>query len=83
MKKRNLKNEKIFLNDLYLFYRYFIASDFETNLPAPHIKILAKYLTNLKLGTHKKRLAVSMPPTALKKFNGDSRIPLMANLPEP
>lgn len=83
MKKRKLKNEKVFLNDLYLFYRYFIASDFETNLPAPHIKILAKYLTNLKLGTHKKRLAVSMPPSAQQIFNGDSCIPIMADIPEP
>lgn len=62
--RRELKEQQIslFLNDLYLFYRYFVASDYDDDVPAPHIRELAKHLTNLKLGVGKHRLAVSMPP---------------------
>ena len=54
----NLKKQ--FLNDLYLFYRYFIASNY--SVPAPHIKTLSRKLMELKEGKGKHRLAVSMPP---------------------
>lgn len=55
-------DEKLFVNDLYLFYRYFIASTYPDSVPAPHIKELALKLMSLKEGTGKSRLAVSMPP---------------------
>lgn len=56
-------NESDFLNDLYLFYRYFIASNYKNSVPAPHIKELSKKLMKLALhGDGKHRLAVSMPP---------------------
>ena len=54
--------KKEFLNDLYLFYRYFIASNYPHSVPAPHIKTLSRKLMALKEGTGKSRLAVSMPP---------------------
>lgn len=57
-------DEKLFVNDLYLFYRYFIASNYPDSVPAPHIKELALKLMSLKEGTGKSRLAVSMPPSA-------------------
>ena len=56
------KKDKV-KNDLYLFYRYFIASNYPDSVPAPHIKKLAQKLTSLYRGkTDKNRLAVSMPP---------------------
>lgn len=51
-----------YLNNLYLFYRYFITRDYANPVPAPHIKSLADKLTMLKLDKGKNRLAVSMPP---------------------
>lgn len=54
--------KKDFMNDLYLFYRYFIISQYDDAVPAPHIKKLSRYLMKLKLGGGKNRLAVSMPP---------------------
>lgn len=51
-----------FLNDLYLFYRYFIASNYANSVPAPHIEELSRRLLSLYLGEGKSRLAVSMPP---------------------
>lgn len=58
----NDNRKKQFLNDLYLFYRYFIASNYTDSVPAPHIKILSRKLMELKEGKGKHRLAVSMPP---------------------
>ena len=55
-------DKKRFVNDLYLFYRYFIASHYPNSVPAPHIQELALKLMELKEGTGKSRLAVSMPP---------------------
>ena len=56
-------SEEDFLADLYLFYRYFIASNYRDSVPAPHIKKLAVKLMELALhGDNKHRLAVSMPP---------------------
>lgn len=52
---------KYIVNDLYKFYRVFVASHFQENLPAPHIKALSKELTKLYLGEFK-RLVVNMPP---------------------
>ena len=66
MKKSTTVNEldDRFLNDLYLFYRYFVAeSQFGSNSkPAGHIKELSRHLMALKLGLLDKHLAVSMPP---------------------
>ena len=55
-------NKQDYLNDLYLFYRLFIASQYPNSVPAPHINVLAKKLMNLRLGIGKSRLAISMPP---------------------
>lgn len=49
------------VNDLYLFYRVFVASKFTENLPAPHIKSLSKELMKMTNGEYK-RLCVAMPP---------------------
>lgn len=49
------------LNDLYLFYQVFITSDFNDNVPAPHIDKLSMELTSLTLGDYS-RLCVAMPP---------------------
>ena len=54
--------KKDFLNDLYLFYRLFIASNYKESVPAPHIKRLSRKLMDLRNGVGKHRLAVSMPP---------------------
>lgn len=54
--------KKDFLNDLYLFYRLFIVSNYANSVPAPHIKTLSRKLMDLHNGTGKHRLAVSMPP---------------------
>lgn len=54
--------KKDFLNDLYLFYRLFIASNYKDDVPAPHIKELSRKLMNLRNGVGKSRIAVSMPP---------------------
>ena len=52
------------INDLYLFYRVFVASHFTDNLPAPHIKQLSRLLMKLYDGSDEsfKRLCVAMPP---------------------
>ena len=47
--------------NLYWFYRNYIATDFKENLDAPHIETLAAYLTDLKEGEFS-RLCVAMPP---------------------
>lgn len=50
-------------NNLYTFYRWFVVSNFEENITAPHIKDLAYKLMDLtsgKLG--KSRIAIAMPP---------------------
>jgi len=61
-----MDNEKIseIINDLYLFYRVFVASHFAENLPAPHIKQLSRELMKLYGGSDPsyKRLCVAMPP---------------------
>lgn len=53
-----------FLDDLYLFYRYYVARvKYKTkSVPAHHIKELSRHLMALKLGVLDKHLAVSMPP---------------------
>lgn len=55
---------KRFIDDLYLFYRYFVARVKYKNksVPAKHIKELSRHLMALKLGVLDKHLAVSMPP---------------------
>ena len=61
-----MDNEKIseIINDLYLFYRVFVASHFAENIPAPHIKQLSRELMKLYDGSDEsfKRLCVAMPP---------------------
>ena len=47
--------------NLYYFYRDYIACDFRENLPAPHIHKLANTLMDLHDGTIQ-RLCVAMPP---------------------
>ena len=54
--------KKDFLNDLYLFYRLFVASNYKESVPAPHIKTLSRKLMDLRNDVGKHRLAVSMPP---------------------
>lgn len=53
-----------FINDLYLFYRYFVTRvRYKSKAkPAKHIKELSRHLMALKLGVLDKHLAVSMPP---------------------
>lgn len=60
-----MDNTDLFINDLYLFYRYFIASDYKDSVPAPHIKQLAHELMKLMVTDEYHRLAVSMPPRHL------------------
>lgn len=64
--KKNMDTDKIseIINDLYLFYRVFVASHFAENLPAPHIKKLSRELMKLYDGSDEsyKRLCVAMPP---------------------
>lgn len=61
-----MDNEKIsnIINDLYLFYRVFVSSNFAENLPAPHIKKISRELMKLYEGADPsyKRLCVAMPP---------------------
>ena len=61
-----MDEEKIskIINDLYLFYRFFVASHFAENLPAPHIKKISRELMKLYDGKDPsyKRLCVAMPP---------------------
>ena len=68
--------KKDFLNDLYLFYRYFITSNYASSVPAPHIKVLSRKLMELHEGVGKHRLAVSMPP---RHILADSTPVLTAN----
>lgn len=53
-----------FLNDLYLFYQFFVANEKfgKDRKPAKHIKELTRHLMRLKLGLLDKHLCVSMPP---------------------
>lgn len=69
-------SKKDFLNDLYLFYRLFIASNYKESVPAPHIKKLSRKLMDLRNGEGKHRLAVSMPP---RHIASDSTPILTAN----
>lgn len=55
------KQIKQIINDLYLFYRVFIASKFRENLHAPHIQELSRHLMKNYLGKEM-RICVAMPP---------------------
>lgn len=55
------KQIKQIINDLYLFYRVFIASKFRENLHAPHIQQLSRHLMKNYLGKEM-RICVAMPP---------------------
>ena len=57
----NQKQLKTVINNLYYFYRVFIASQFKENLKAPHIHELANQLMAIYTGRFS-RLCVSMPP---------------------
>lgn len=57
----NENEKKEILNDLYLFYQYFVASKYSDNVDAPHIDQLSQKLTEVYLGEYK-RLCVAMPP---------------------
>lgn len=56
---------KIVINDLYKFYRYFIASSFKENLPAKHVKDISRELMKIYRGDYK-RLCVAQPPRTSK-----------------
>lgn len=58
------------INDIYLFYRVFVASHFSENLSAPHIKKISRELMKLYDGSDEsfKRLCVAMPPSPLEKL---------------
>lgn len=60
----NLKElDQRFIDDLYLFYQFFIIKKFSSNpVPAKHIKELCQELMALSLGTLDKHLSVSLPP---------------------
>lgn len=75
------KKEKV-TNDLYYFYRYFIASHYSNSVPAPHIHKLANKLMQLYRGKSKPRLAVSMPPSALKIKYGNFGVSVMVDFSE-
>ena len=60
-----MNTKELFANDLYLFYRYFITTDYQNSVPAPHIKTLAHELMKLMITDEYHRLAVSMPPRHL------------------
>ena len=50
-------------NNLYTFYRWFVVSNFEENITAPHVKYIAYKLQALTDGTlGKSRIAVNLPP---------------------
>lgn len=76
-------DKKLFINDLYLFYRYFIASRYEDSVPAPHIKELSRKLMKLVSGDGKSRLAVSMPPRHSKSSMVTLAFPLWLILQNP
>ncbi len=63
--EENLTEEEIseILNDLYLFYRVFITSDYSDDVEATHIDELSIALTELTLGDYE-RLCVAMPPSS-------------------
>ena len=65
MKIMNDDKLKLIINDLYKFYRYFVASTFKENLPADHIKILSKELMRMYRGDYQ-RLCVAQPPRTSK-----------------
>lgn len=51
------------VNNLYLFYRAFVANNWDTNVHAPHIQTLSEELTRVTFQKdYKNRLCVSMPP---------------------
>ena len=53
--------KKIVKSNLYWFYRFYIATEFKENLPAPHIKKLAGKLSAV-YKDYIQRLCVAMPP---------------------
>lgn len=57
----DIENYEKVVNDLYLFYRFFVCDKFSENLHAPHIKSLSKELMKMTNGEYK-RLCVAMPP---------------------
>ena len=57
------KEVETIVNDLYLFYRFFVGSKFKENLHAPHIKHISKSLMKQYLGYEDySRLCISTPP---------------------
>ena len=59
----NPKLKSRIVNDLYIFYRVFVASMFHKNVHAPHIQKLSKALMNIVYNPDaKNRLCVAMPP---------------------
>lgn len=75
--------KKKFTNNLYLFYRLLVTSQYNDPVPAPHIKVLANKLMKLTAGESKNRLAVSMPPRHSKSSMVTVAYPLWLILQNP
>lgn len=84
--KKIMDEERIskIINDLYLFYRVFVASHFTDNLQAPHIKKLSKELEKLYFGSEEgfQRLCVAMPPSSFQEFFNNINLPDVAYIPQ-
>lgn len=65
MYNMNEDKMRLIVNDLYLFYRYFVASSFKQNLPAKHIKEISRELMRMYRGDYQ-RLCVAQPPRTSK-----------------
>ena len=65
MPNMNEDKMRLIVNDLYLFYRYFVASSFKQNLPAKHIKEISRELMRMYRGDYQ-RLCVAQPPRTSK-----------------
>jgi hypothetical protein len=74
-----------FLNDLYLFYQFFVANEKfkEKRKPAGHIKKICRYLMKLKLGRLDKHLAISVPPRHSKSSTITIAFPLWLTFQDP
>lgn len=74
--------EEIIINDLYYFYRYFVASGYSNNIDAPHIKKLSRQLMKVCFSKNK-RLVVNMPPQHSKTSMITLAFPLWLIMQDP
>jgi phage terminase large subunit-like protein len=61
----NYEDIKKIVNDLYKFYRFFVASSFKENLPAKHVRVISQELMKIYRGDYQ-RLCVAQPPRTSK-----------------